>query len=508
MQPAVALLPPLSVGRAMHDLDELGLLLPAVAPTGRHEHAVVLGGSWTGMLTAAVLSPYFHRVTVLERDTVAATLHNPSGLHRGVPHGAQSHIVLPYAVRFVNALLPSFQSELQAQGAHVDGDMGVHFRWYQRGGWRPQQRLGLPMWFASRALLENTLRRHILATFTNVQFHGDALATGFVPAAAGHIGGVRLRRGDQDEVLAVDFVADCMGKHSRAGRWLGALGVRRVRDITVDAKTFYATGSYQRADDAVRDQGHWAMALHGHTGHDHFAGAITVEKNAMLVWAVRAGTKPPGDMNALHGFLKDLEVPDFYNHVTDEHHTLRENGGVTVFSAGPARRRAYERTWPPPNFVALGDAACATDPAFGLGLSLAASTVASLAAALHRRVQHSTPDKPWSMRGFGRELAKRVAWRTYLPWLLTAAEDYRFPHTRGPHRGSLWVRLLQIYIDRAFKAAHHDAQVDAMVLRVVGLVTHPMHVFGPLIFSRVLHSYNMLAEVTDECSIEANVGSR
>lgn len=34
------------------------------------QHAIVLGASLGGLLTARVLSPYFERVTLIERDAV------------------------------------------------------------------------------------------------------------------------------------------------------------------------------------------------------------------------------------------------------------------------------------------------------------------------------------------------------------------------------------------------------------------------------------------------------
>jgi 2-polyprenyl-6-methoxyphenol hydroxylase-like FAD-dependent oxidoreductase len=38
--------------------------------TPKHNHAIVIGGSLTGLLTARVLSDHFNKVTILERDPV------------------------------------------------------------------------------------------------------------------------------------------------------------------------------------------------------------------------------------------------------------------------------------------------------------------------------------------------------------------------------------------------------------------------------------------------------
>ena len=55
------------------------------------EHAVVLGASLAGLAAASALAERFHRVTIVERDTLPR-----SGQHRkGVPQGRHVHILLP-----------------------------------------------------------------------------------------------------------------------------------------------------------------------------------------------------------------------------------------------------------------------------------------------------------------------------------------------------------------------------------------------------------------------------
>jgi 2-polyprenyl-6-methoxyphenol hydroxylase-like FAD-dependent oxidoreductase len=55
------------------------------------EHAVVLGASMAGLAAAAALAERFHRVTIVERDT----LPRADAYRRGVPEGRHLHILLP-----------------------------------------------------------------------------------------------------------------------------------------------------------------------------------------------------------------------------------------------------------------------------------------------------------------------------------------------------------------------------------------------------------------------------
>src|SRR4051812_29964848 len=88
--------------RRVHDLRELGRLHTPVSESTRRDHAIVIGGSWTGLLTAAVLARYFRKVTVVERDVVLADLdtdeapgpeHPSRRPRKGVPQGGQSHLL-------------------------------------------------------------------------------------------------------------------------------------------------------------------------------------------------------------------------------------------------------------------------------------------------------------------------------------------------------------------------------------------------------------------------------
>ena len=479
---------------SMHDLGELARLRPQKFAGQQREHAVVLGGSWTGMLTAAVLAPYFQRITVIERDT-ADDLASPQP-RRGVPQGQQSHVIVRYAVAFANTLLPTFEAALREAGGHTGGDMGTDFRWFHRGRWRLQQPLGLPMWFASRPLVEWALRQTVLRVHSHVSLQPGTRVMGLLPGTAKQVGGVHCSDRTQDLELSADLVVDCMGKHSHSPRWLAALGWTPIRESVVDSATFYATRRFTKPTIST-PLDTWAMTWHGH--HDterrgQFAGAVTVEHNTVYVWAVQTGRAVGTSPNAFNAFFHDMGTADLAAQVEGDAQAVAL-GDACAFGAGPSRRRLFGRAQVPDNFVALGDAVCCTNPAFGLGLSLSASTVACLAHVLHRRAAHSKAGAPWSLQGLGKEAARRVAWRTWGPWVLSSSEEYRLPHTQGPHRERAWVLILQWYVERAFHSAHHHAWIDSRVLHVVTLMAHPLRVFSPGLIWQVLSAGSLAAPV-------------
>src|SRR5262245_59820936 len=76
-------------------------------------HAVVIGGSIAGILTARVLSDRFDQVTIIERDRL------PDGpqVRKGVPLTRHLHAFWAGGMEVVERLLPGVGSDLIAAGA-------------------------------------------------------------------------------------------------------------------------------------------------------------------------------------------------------------------------------------------------------------------------------------------------------------------------------------------------------------------------------------------------------
>ncbi|HET6347068.1 MAG TPA: hypothetical protein VFH51_19180, partial [Myxococcota bacterium] len=488
--------------RRVHDPRELLRLGGQVPEGARHDHAIVIGGSWTGLLTAAVLARYFRKVTILERDVVLADLETDDALgpahpsrrpRRGAPQAVQTHLLGPFGIAFVEALFPTFPALLRAHGGRR-GERGARTAWFHHGAWRPRQALDQPMWFASRPLLEWTLRKLVVETFTHVFIEERVRVLGLVGNGKGAISGVNLVRvgisdgtnpciaSEDTQYMTADFVADCGGKTSRSGTWLAQLGYPRARTERVDPSVQYSTRAYVRPSAAVERQGDfsWIVQGRGATRAGRFAGAVTIEDDRLLLWSVVFGDTAPQSDDELAQVLRELETPDLADLLEGaDAASPAPEGAVRVYTSGPMLRRHYERLRRfPDNYVVLGDAACFTQPVYGLGLSLAAAGVSALNEALHGRTQRSA-GKPPSFAGFGKAFARRLAWRTLFPWLLTTAEDYRHPGTEGPLARHPAIRALQWYTDKVFDLTHRDATADATVMRVTGLVGHPLHLVGP-----------------------------
>jgi 2-polyprenyl-6-methoxyphenol hydroxylase-like FAD-dependent oxidoreductase len=182
-------------------------------------HAVVLGASMAGLLTARVLSEHFAHVTIVERDVVL----DQAEARKGQPQTRHLHGLLASGLHILAGYFPGLPADLQAGGAIVS-DMGEGMNWYTYGGRRIPAQVGLDAALMSRPFLEQQVRRYTLAR-PNVSLRDGCAAIGLLEGERRQVVGLRVgvEGGDSFELRA-DLVVDCAGRGSRSPLWLRALG--------------------------------------------------------------------------------------------------------------------------------------------------------------------------------------------------------------------------------------------------------------------------------------------
>jgi 2-polyprenyl-6-methoxyphenol hydroxylase-like FAD-dependent oxidoreductase len=205
-------------------------------PIDGGRHAVVVGGSMTGLLAARVLLDHFDRVTVVERDRYPA---GPAA-RPGVPQGRHTHLLLARGRALLEALFPGLDEELAAAGAPLL-DWTADCRYFSFGGWKPVFRSGHTSRTCSRELLDWVVHRR-LAGRARLRLLDGHEVTGLLGDGR-RIAGVSIRPrpgGDptatpggtapadrrplDPAMLAADLVVDASGRGSRTPEWLTALG--------------------------------------------------------------------------------------------------------------------------------------------------------------------------------------------------------------------------------------------------------------------------------------------
>ncbi|MFN8598663.1 MAG: hypothetical protein U0559_21060, partial [Anaerolineae bacterium] len=208
------------------------------------QHAIVMGGSLSGLLAARILTDHFERVTLIERDRISAE----TGPRKGVGQSRQTHGLLGKGQQIMSELFPGLFEELVAGGA-IQGDMARILRWHHFGGYKVDFDSGLIGVAMSRPFLEYHIRQRVLA-IPNLTLIEDCDLTGLVATDLNaRIGGVQIQRrapGAIGELLNAELVVDATGRGSQSPKWLEALDYPRVAETTIKVDIGYATRLYRR----------------------------------------------------------------------------------------------------------------------------------------------------------------------------------------------------------------------------------------------------------------------
>ncbi len=132
-------------------------------------HAVVLGASMAGLVTARVLADFYESVMVVERDELPDTAAN----RRGVPQGRHAHVLLGRGSLILGDLFPGFGDDLVAAGVpafdYSDLSKALFSLAGHRGAAEGRFTTVPPLYIPSRPLLESLVRRRVRET-PNITF--------------------------------------------------------------------------------------------------------------------------------------------------------------------------------------------------------------------------------------------------------------------------------------------------------------------------------------------------
>ena len=447
--------------------------------SNRTDHAIVIGGSIAGLLSARVLTKYFDRVTVIERDHFP----NAPTFRSGAPHARHAHALLVRGQEIMEGYFPGMTDALLAQGAiraNLGSDLAMSI-----GDVRMQPYASdLHTIVCSRPLLEHTLYQRLRA-LPQVQFLDGCDVVGLSTEASNRrVTGLHVQqrgiRNAATEELEADLVVDASGRSSKAPAWLEALGYVAPTETTVDAQAGYATRIYRRTQPFQQ----W-KAIYGMPQAPHLSrGCILVPLEGDR-WQVTLtgmnGDHPPTDEAGFMAFAKSVRVPEFYTTVAQAEPLTDAYG----FRGGANRLRHYEKL--PRHLeglLAVGDAVYALNPVYGQGMTVAAMGTEILDAVLAKYQSVGFTTQTGMARNFFTQLARVNAG----PWQMATGQDARWSTAAAQIRLDPLTRLIQRYFDLVLKTATTNGAVADAFSHVQNMLSAPTALFHPRIVGQVLRA--------------------
>jgi hypothetical protein len=217
-------------------------------------HAVVIGASIAGLCAARVLSDFYERVTLFERDE----LPGEPAYRAAVPQGRHVHLLMARGALEFDALFPGLLDDMVAAGVPMLENRPDCIYFGAAGhllGIGQTLREKFTAYVPSRPHLEWQIRRRT-AALPNVEIRRRLVAQPRFDPSAQRVTGVLLDSGHdvEPEVVAADLVVDAAGRGTRLPVWLEQWGYERPREDVVDVGIGYASHLFRLPESVIQQR--------------------------------------------------------------------------------------------------------------------------------------------------------------------------------------------------------------------------------------------------------------
>ena len=453
-------------------------------------HAIVLGGSIAGLLTARILAQYIEKVTIIEKDVLPI---NP-GTRKSVPQGHHPHVILSKALQLIEKWFPEFIDDMASVGA-IPVDPANDVCWFFPLSWMPRYSSGIKVLSSLRPQIEWCLKKSLLASFSNVTILENHSAIGlFTNKDNTCITGVKLKTpfGDIEQMDAT-ITIDTTGHTSRTPDWLASIGYEKPKEEEVVINVGYTTRIYKRPDDFKEGwRGYGILPDFPKTSR----GAVlsTVQNNQWIISLTGySGDHAPVDDIGFMQFARSLPKTHLYNLLKNE----TPLSSTKVFKLLKIRRRYYEKlSHFPDGLIVLGDALCTFNPIFGQGITVASICAEELERLLQKGV---TPDMKRFSETFHLKASKRVS----MAWHLSNIINFSYSQVKTKRR--MFLPSMRWFLKKTLETCSKNPKVGQVFLELFQMNTGIKTIANPSFLFPIL--LNIIKSPILPLSKRANVGN-
>ncbi|WP_373525778.1 FAD-dependent oxidoreductase [Nostoc sp.] len=437
--------------------------------------AIVIGGSIAGLLTAQVLTKYFDRITIVERDRFP----DQPKQRQGIPQAHHVHVLLIRGQQILEQLFPGIMAELADWGTPII-NWTSDCLWLGFNGWSPRFGSNLSTRTCSRNLLEWTIRRRLAANERVVFVQAAQVTSLLSNPSKTSVTGVQVSFGNETKAdIPANLVVDASGRNSRTPEWLQALGYESPQETVVNSFLGYASRWYHLPEGFQPD---WqTLIIWPKPPNKTRSGMLyPVEGNRWIVTLAGVGRDyPPTDEAGFLDFARSLRSPMIYEAIKD----AQPLSSIFAYKRTENHLRHYEKLSKlPEGLLLIGDAVCAFNPIYGQGMTTAALGALTLDECLSKQLSDQSDGNLIGLsRYFQQQLSKVIS----SPWLMSTGEDFRWPTTEGG-KPDLITKLTQQYLYQVFLLQANSAQIHELFLEVLNMLKPPSAFFQPGIFIQVL----------------------
>ncbi|MGV0873053.1 FAD-dependent oxidoreductase [Mycolicibacterium sp. XJ879] len=431
------------------------------------EHAVVIGASIAGLCAARVLSDFYDRVTLCERDELPDAPANRSA----VPQGRHVHLLMARGAQEFETHFPGLLDGMVSEGVPILENRPDCIHFGAAGhvlGTAHRLRNEFTAYVPSRPQLEWQLRKRVSALDNVEKIHAAVTQPRFDPGSE-RVTGVHLESG---AVLPADLVVDATGRGTRLPVWLQNWGYERPREDVVFVGIAYTSQRVRVPDGLLSEK----VVVAGASADQPLGiGMLLYEDGIWNVTTFGVGKVAPPQDFAQMCALADEILPA---HVASALRRGTPLDDVAHHKYPASRWRRYDKLQRlPGGILPFGDAVVSFNPTFGQGMSMTSLQAGHLKRALE------TPGAD-----VVRETLRATAKTTFPVWTMNAIGDLTMHRAAGP--SPWWYKPVGSLFDQFLGAAETDPVLAEWFLRRFSLLDSLYMVPSPRLVARTIR-HNM-----------------